>query len=317
MFIFIIHQKKLRTRISDLESQLGQVQEELKSFKEQLAFAEVDKNREAQEAVEKADARIPAQDHPPHTQDENFSLRKLPEENAISMGNLETEVFEVPLVVVRSESGIDLTHLPNKKDDETKPIAACSELVGEPYNPVGRSNIPEKMGMSELKVILAKKEEEIDSISAENDKLKQQVSEAAAKVSVVKAKEEETALKLSHIGVELEETKAEAAHAAEELKAAVEAKITLETEMKKLRVQTEQWQKAASEAASVLAGEVEVGGQKVAAQSSSLGKHVGFELVGYGGFDSLEDFDEELESGKRKGSGIRMFGDLWKKKGQK
>ncbi|KAJ8616647.1 hypothetical protein MRB53_036019 [Persea americana] len=103
----------------------------------------------------------------------------------------------------------------------------------------------------------------------------------------------------------------------EELKAAVEAKITLETEMKKLRVQTEQWQKAASEAASVLAGEVEVGGQKVAAQSSSLGKHVGFELVGYGGFDSLEDFDEELESGKRKGSGIRMFGDLWKKKGQK
>ncbi|KAJ8616646.1 hypothetical protein MRB53_036018 [Persea americana] len=30
-------EKKLRTRISDLESQLGQVQEELKSFKEQLA----------------------------------------------------------------------------------------------------------------------------------------------------------------------------------------------------------------------------------------------------------------------------------------
>lgn len=316
-FLLIIHQKKLRTRITDLESQLGQVQEELNRFKEQLASAEVDNKREeAQELVEKTNTRIPAQD-PPHTQDKNSSLGKLPEENAISISNLETEVFEVPLVPVPVECRIDLTHVPNQADRETKPIEGCSELGDEPSKLLGLSNLPEKTEMSELQVILAKKKKEIESISAENDKLKQQASEAATKICVAQAKEEETVLKLNHIGVELEEAKAEAVHAAEELKAAVEAKIALETEMKKLRVQTEQWKKAASAAASVLAGEVEMGGRWAAAQSSSLGKHVGFELAGNAGLDSAEDFDEGLEGGKRKGTGIRMFGDLWKKKGQK
>nr|XP_023905366.1 interactor of constitutive active ROPs 4-like [Quercus suber] len=47
-----VSQKKLGTRIADLESQLGQAQEELKILKDQLASAEAAK-KEAQEELEK------------------------------------------------------------------------------------------------------------------------------------------------------------------------------------------------------------------------------------------------------------------------
>jgi hypothetical protein len=45
------------------------------------------------------------------------------------------------------------------------------------------------------------------------------------------------------------------------MKAVEEAKEALEAEMKKLRVQTEQWRKAADAAAAVLAGDMEMNGR--------------------------------------------------------
>ncbi|KAL5803269.1 hypothetical protein ACOSQ4_031574 [Xanthoceras sorbifolium] len=56
-----LNQKKLGTRIADLESQLGQAQEELKILKEQLAFAEAAK-KEAQEELDKKRKKSGVQD---------------------------------------------------------------------------------------------------------------------------------------------------------------------------------------------------------------------------------------------------------------
>lgn len=301
------------------------MQAELQKFREQLVLAEVDSKRETQEQHENTNKKNPFED-PPHIEEsqlENGTEISFPaksnEENAITEGNLETDVFEIPLLAVPVETKIGMNHVPHEEDNEMKPFEECSELVAGPKKLVKSINLAQQE-ILQLKAKLTEKEKEIQSICAENDELKHRISETAAHVSVAQAREEETALKLTQMGGELQEIEYQAAQVTEELKAAVGAKLALEAEMEKLRVQTEQWKKAASAAASVLSGEVDMNGKRVAVQSSSLGLEFdGFEPTGYGGFDSLEsgDFDDGLESGKRKGTGIRVFGDLWRKKGHK
>ncbi|KAL6196709.1 hypothetical protein ACLB2K_032323 [Fragaria x ananassa] len=117
--------------------------------------------------------------------------------------------------------------------------------------------------------------------------------------------------------------KANAVELSEKLKAIEEAKEALDAEMKKMRVQTEQWKKAADAAATILAGGVEMNG-RISERFGSMDKHFGgvFDPPGggYAGFvgsPAADDLDDGFGSGKRKGSGIKMFGDLWRKKGQK
>ncbi|KAL5997582.1 hypothetical protein ACLOJK_008512 [Asimina triloba] len=332
-----IAEKKRGPRISDLEAQLSQTQEEVKKLKQQLAAVEAAK-KDAQEELEKTKKQIPAEEPQQiHESKENsvtgISPEKLPEqENAVDENFPETDVFEVPLVPppapaateaspdvpapAATEASPDMVHAPEKEDIATKPIE-FSEPLSELEKPPEVAS-PENAEISELKAKLAEKEKELEIFCSENDELKRQVSDAAAEASVARAREEEAALKLSHIGIELEESKSNTAKLADELKAIEGAKLALETEMKKLRVQTEQWRKAADAAAAVLAGGADMNG-RIAERCSSMDKHHhgGFESVGYPGFGSpMSDLDE-LGSGKRKGAGIRMFGDLWKKKGQK
>ncbi|KAH6824300.1 interactor of constitutive active rops 1 [Perilla frutescens var. hirtella] len=95
--------------------------------------------------------------------------------------------------------------------------------------------------------------------------------------------------------------------------------------MKMLRVQTEQWRKAADAAATVLSGEVGMNGRRISERCGSMDKHYGnaFEPIfgGYAGYIGspglAEDSDDTYGGGKMKGSGIKMFGDLWRKKGNK
>ncbi|CAL1373265.1 unnamed protein product [Linum trigynum] len=87
--------------------------------------------------------------------------------------------------------------------------------------------------------------------------------------------------------------------------------------MKRMRVQTEQWRKAADAAAAVLAGGFVVSDQ--IQRCASMEKHLGGYGAGYVGSPGFGDdsMDEGYGSGgkQRKGSsGIKMFGDLWKRK---
>ncbi|XP_047950894.1 interactor of constitutive active ROPs 1-like [Salvia hispanica] len=125
---------------------------------------------------------------------------------------------------------------------------------------------------------LKEKSREAEVVGEENAKMKMEI--------------EELSLKLKQANEEVEKSRANVATMKEKVEASERGKVELEMEMKRLRVQTEQWRKAADAAAAVLAGEVD--------------KHV------YG--SSPEDSDD---GGKRRGSGIKMFGDLWRKKGNK
>ncbi|XP_044473948.1 interactor of constitutive active ROPs 1 [Mangifera indica] len=327
-----VHQKKLGTRIADLESQLGQAQEELKVLKDQLVSAEAAK-KEAQEELEKktkkskapGSTEIPKQHYPSEIQEEAKLTETNPRDGVLDEID-ETDVFEVPVEKVTVEPKVEICQQTSEEGKMAKQIDVSTEPSVTP-EPEKASNHDLSLANEEitmLKTKLEEKEKELVVIGQENENLKLQLNEAILNISTAEAKKEEMAQNLSHLGEELKTSKEEVVKLKEKLEAVEDAKEALETEMKKLRVQTEQWRKAADAAAAVLAGGVEMNG-RVPERCGSMDKHFGgvFEPLagGYAGFvgspGMADGLDDGFGSGKRKGSGIKKFGDLWKKKGNK
>ncbi|KAH1210802.1 Interactor of constitutive active ROPs 4 [Glycine max] len=324
-----LNQKKLGTRIADLESQLGQAQVELKVLKDQLASAEAAKKEAQDELVKKAvQSVLPVVEK----LQEKSTSKNAPESNKTEIkpqdvipddDQLETDVFEVPI----EKLTIEFSKPADQSEKETQPF--------EDTNAAAISK-PEKLSVDEheltlkndeialLKTSLEEKGKELESMSNEKENLKNQLNEAVSKVSAAQTKEEGMTLQLNQLREELETSKANADKLDEKLKSVEAEKEGLESEMKKLRVQTEQWRKAADAAAAVLAGGVDMSA-RIPERCGSMDKHFGgtFETPagrynGYVGSPGMaDDLDDSFGGGKRKGSGIRMFGDLWKKKSQK
>ncbi|XP_010498055.1 PREDICTED: interactor of constitutive active ROPs 1-like [Camelina sativa] len=279
-----LRQKKLGGRISDLESQLVQAQEELRLLKEQLANAEAVKKLAQDELHIKSKKPNPLARVEGSASDE--AAETIDRDEIPGDAQKETDVFEVPVEKIAVEE-VE----PRSGDEEAEKLVAKEDEI--------------KM----LKARLYDMEKEHESLGKENDSLKSQLSDSASKMSNVKADEDDMASKVTRIGEELEESRAKTAHLKEKLESMEEEKDALEAEMKKLRVQTEQWRKAADAAAAVLSGSAEkcfAGGL--------------FETTAAGFIEPpgmVDDSDDGSGSGKRKSSGMKMFGELWRKKGQK
>lgn len=287
-------QKKLGGRISDLESQLGQAQEELRLLKEQLANAEAVK-KQAQDELHNNKSKKP---NPVTRVEGSASEADMIDRDEIpGDAQKETDVFEVPV------EKIALEEEPRSENEEAEKLTAKEDEI--------------KM----LKAKLYDMEKEHESLGKENESLKNQLSDSASELSNVKANEDEMASKVSRIGEELEESRAKSAHLKEKLESMEEAKEALEAEMKKLRVQTEQWRKAADAAAAVLSGEFEMNGRDRSGSTEKCFAGGLFDPTAVVGFieppGMADDSDDGLGSGKRKSSGMKMFGELWRKKGQK
>ncbi|KAK4374002.1 hypothetical protein RND71_004679 [Anisodus tanguticus] len=287
-----LNQKKLGTRIAHLDTQLGQAQEELKDLKDQLASVEAAKQA-AQEQLEKTKkSTVPEPDEIQESDD----------------NQQEIDVFEVP--------NVEISQPTNEK------ITTLSLL--EPEKPSAEQLALKNEEISLLKAKLEEKEKEFKVFFQENENLKKELNEKTLEISSTKAKTEEMNLKFNQVTQELEATKNDASETNEKLEAAEKAKEELESEMKKLRVQTEQWRKAADAAAAVLAGEVEMNEIRLSERCGSMDyKRDGnvFEptVGGYGCYMGspglIDDSDDGFGRVKRKGSGIKKFGDLWRKKG--
>lgn len=319
-----LNQKKLGTRIADLESQLGQAQEELKNLKSQLASAEAAKKEAEKELENKKVKKVPKiieseVKHLPSIKLESNKEESNHPDEISEETQQETDVFEVPIENV----SVELTpHAPEEEDKKMEPVELFTETQSNYLNELCVKNDE----ISMLNVQLEQKKKELEVTSEENDSLKKCLTEATSEVSLLRAKEEEMSLKVNKLGEEMEASKSNVFQLREKLKTVEGEKEELEKEMKTLRVQTKQWRKAADAAASVLAGGgVEINGRRVNERCVSMEKHFGglFETRagGYAGFvgspGMIDDVDDGFEVGKRKGSGIRMFGDLWKKKGSK
>lgn len=258
-----VNQRKLGSRIADLESQLGQAQEELKCLKDQLVSAEAAK-RAAQEQLEKKSRKVKRAPNSVETQGSNKKHSN--DEYDI---HKETDVFQVPAKTELEKQG--------------DPKSVCLSFDD--------------------------KDKELEAFREENVKMKSQLHEKSLKISSAESQIQELSLRLKQANQELEKSKTSAAHINEKLGATERAKEELENEMKMLRVQTEQWRKAADAAATVLAGEVEMNGRRISERCGSMDKHYGnvFEPVGSPGL--ADDSDDVYGGGKRKGTGIKMFGD--------
>lgn len=275
-----MNQKKLGTRISDLECQLGQAQNELKCLKNQLVSAEAAK-KAAQEQLDKKSKRVKK------VVPQGLIKKDINDEcGTCDDIAKETDVFEVP---------VDET---TSKDKE----------------------------INALRSKLAEREKALEVYHQENTKMKIELHEKSIKISSVECEVKELGMKLSEMNQELEKIKINESEMREKLEESEKAKEGLEDEMKKVRVQTEQWRKAADAAASVLAGEVETNERRISERCGSMDKQYGNAFERGGGYGGgyvgspglMEDSDEGYGGGKRKGGGgIRKFGDLWKKKGHK
>uniref|UniRef100_A0A7N0TLV1 Uncharacterized protein n=1 Tax=Kalanchoe fedtschenkoi TaxID=63787 RepID=A0A7N0TLV1_KALFE len=313
-----MNQKRLGTRIADLESQLEQTQVELKNLKGQLASAEAAK-REVQEKSVRKDkkpeaiksAAIPEKLHNKEIQKACAKDETLNE--VIDDHQWETDVFEVP--------NSEMSATPHQEAEALVPEPVHSQEISEPVKISSHDLVMKDEEISCLKAMLERKDKEIKGFSEENEKVSKQLAEAKTDISLAETKGTELATKLTILGEELQESKAHATILTEKLYSVEQAKAALESEMTQLRVQTEQWRKAADAAAAVLAGDVGMKGGRTSERFGSMDKLESPAGVGYAGFVGSPGFGDELGdglgSGKRRGVGTRMFGDLWKKKGHK
>lgn len=328
-----VNQKRFGTRIAGLESQLQQAQEELKNLKEQLTSAKAAKDQAQQELENKAtESVIPEADElleehsPPSEIEESNETDANANENDNSYQQ-ETDVFEVPVEKSGGEPkpAIGQPTEENELNVELN-LSTISAAVPEPGKQIANDELALKN--DEISLLIAKigdKEIELDAVAQENEKLKTQLHEANLDISSARVREEELILRLRQLEEELKTTQGKIVYSNELLETVEGAKEALEIEMTKLRVQTEQWRKAADAAALVLAGDAEMNARGISTRFESMDKHYcsAFEppLGGYAGFVVSQGLDDDSDdgygSGKKKSSGIRKFGDLWKKKSQK
>ncbi|XP_073058316.1 interactor of constitutive active ROPs 1-like [Primulina eburnea] len=297
------NKKKLGTRIADLESQLGQAQDDLKSLKDQLTSAETAK-KVAQDQLEiksKKQQKVP----------EPVEIRKKPS------SDMETQVLNMKESISAAIEKSEDVH----KETNVFEVPVETKTTSEPDNPSFDELTSKNDEVTLLKNKLAEKSQELDILRLENESLKNELNEKSIKISSSQSLIDELILKLNKADQELENTKASAFQTNETLEATRKAREELENEMKMLRVQTEQWRKAADAAASVLAGGTKITGRRIPERCGSMDKHHGstFQPIGFADSPGLnEDYpDDVFGSGKRKGSGIKIFGELWKKKGLK
>ncbi|CAD5179517.1 unnamed protein product [Musa acuminata subsp. malaccensis] len=329
-------QKKRSTRVADLETKLSKAQEELKKLRDQLGSAEVAKV-DAEQALEKAKKQVFSvnrnseldkqkplpQESEPASEPKPQPAPKSEVEDVSSPTASDVSTLAVPMEPLgqvkheeeaEKEKDEQNMEIIMKKDDDNNiggGVVERNELV----------DLPESPEEVKLKYMILEKEKEVEFLLEENMSFKRRAEEEAENLAAgARAKEEELKAKISSMEEELKESRARAAQLMEQLAAAEGAKATLEVEMKRLRVQTGQWRKAAEAAtALVAAGDraaTEMGGKRVAERCRSMDGH-------HGGFDGWhlplvggESEEDGVVGGRRKSAGIWMFGDLWKKRMQ-
>ncbi|PIN18477.1 hypothetical protein CDL12_08849 [Handroanthus impetiginosus] len=171
--------------------------------------------------------------------------------------------------------------------------------------------------LEELKASLLDKETELQSIIEENDTLKSEILKWETEQSKVKNKdidairaaENEALIKFSSLTEEADKSYKKAAEVTEQLDAAQASNSDLEAELRRLKIQCDQWRKAAEAAAAMLSTG---NNEKPVEKMGSFDYHTLGSKLSYPHFEDTED-----ESPKKKnGSMLKKIGVLLKK-GQK
>ncbi|XP_047956683.1 interactor of constitutive active ROPs 2, chloroplastic [Salvia hispanica] len=176
-------------------------------------------------------------------------------------------------------------------------------------------------GLEDLKASLSEMETQLQSITEENKMLKSEIlkreveknkanDEALASTEAARAAEQEALMKLGHLTEEADKSCRRTTRVTEELDAAQAANSEMEAELRRLKVQSDQWRKAAEAAAAMLSNGNNNG--KYVERTGSLDYHT---IGGKLGLPYSEDTDDESPK-KKNGNMLKKIGVLLKK-GQK
>ncbi|KAL6864716.1 hypothetical protein ACP4OV_015867 [Aristida adscensionis] len=182
--------------------------------------------------------------------------------------------------------------------------------------------------IADLKASLMDKENALQSMAEENATLKSEAGKteaelqhkydaAVAELELAKAAEQDVRMRLGFVTEEADKSSRRAARASEQLDAAQAASSEMEAELRRLRVQSEQWRKAAEAAAAALAGGAGTGGGDNNGRAVERTGSLESEYNSIGGKLMSSPFSDELdgESPKPRNSGgvLRRMSGLWKK----
>lgn len=176
-----------------------------------------------------------------------------------------------------------------------------------------------KEDLQELKATLLDKETEFQSTKEENEVLKAEIQKRETErikaneeaVEAAKAAEREAVLKLGYVTQEADKSSQKAARVAEQLDAAQTVNTELEAELRRLKVQSDQWRKAAEAAAAMLSS---TDSGKVVSRTVSLDSN--YNTIGAKMGSPLSDDMDDDSPKKKNGNVLKKIGVLWKK-GQK
>lgn len=172
---------------------------------------------------------------------------------------------------------------------------------------------------AEWKAKLLDRESELKKATEENSILKMEIKEleqnkiteeAVESVETARAAEKEALTKLSYVMEEADKSNRRVARVTEQLDAAQAANSELEAELRRLKVQSDQWRKAAEAAASILSTTGNNG--KCVGKNGALDSS--FNSISSKTMNSpyLEDTDDESPKKKNKNM-LKKIGVLWRK----
>ncbi|RXH83742.1 interactor of constitutive active ROPs 3-like isoform X1 [Malus sylvestris] len=170
--------------------------------------------------------------------------------------------------------------------------------------------------VTDLKAHLMDKETELQSISEENETLRLEINksqskvknEVEAEVEAARCAEREALVKLGIVMEEADKSSKKVARVAEQLEAAQAANAEMEAELRRLKVQSDQWRKAAEAAATMLSPG---NNGKLMERTGSLDSSYNHVTGKFGSPDS-EDMDDDLLK-KKNGNVLKKIGVFWKK----
>ncbi|XP_022766160.1 interactor of constitutive active ROPs 2, chloroplastic-like [Durio zibethinus] len=173
--------------------------------------------------------------------------------------------------------------------------------------------------LTELKANLTAKETELQSVTEQNEMLNREIKkremesnkvsdESVALLEAARAAEREALMKLGYLTEEADKSSRRAARVTQELDAAQAANTEMEAELRRLKVQSDQWRKAAEAAAAMLST-----GNNGKHEERTVSLDSNYNPIM--GSPNSEDMDDDSPK-KKNGNMLKKIGVLWKK-GQK
>lgn len=225
---------------------------------------------------------------------------------AILDANLEkskSEMEDLRAKLVEKEAKLQTTSEENKKLNEKLEKTELTEKDTEHVMEVKRL----EADLVDLKRVMLDKETELNKITEENERLimeKNEVKDEA--IEAARIAEREAVMKVGYLTEEADKSSRKVVRVTEQLDLAQAANAELEAEMRRLKVQSDQWRKAAEAAATMLSGG---NNGKFVERTGSLDSHT----IG-GKLNSPFSEDMEDESPKKKNSNmLKKIGVLLKK----